>query len=113
MKRYLIERELPGVGSMNGQELAQAAVKSNSALPAMNGKAQWIHSYVADGGLCAGIRNVISSIMHQRRRRSLEYDLERMDDYVLRDIGLHESEIKRAVYLRPEFWSDAAARTGS
>jgi hypothetical protein len=48
MKRYLIERELPGVGGMNRQELAQAAAKSNATLAEMNGQAQWIHSYVAD-----------------------------------------------------------------
>ena len=48
MKRYLIERDLPGVGSMNGLELAKAAAKSNGALAEMHGKAQWIQSYVAD-----------------------------------------------------------------
>ena len=48
MKRYLIERELPGVGSMSGQELAQAATKSNGALAELNGKVQWVHSYVTD-----------------------------------------------------------------
>jgi hypothetical protein len=47
MKRYVIERELAGVGSMNAQQLAQAAAKSNGALAELKGKAQWIHSYVA------------------------------------------------------------------
>lgn len=48
MKRYVIERDLPGVGSMTGQQLQGAAVKSNEALARLGGKAQWIHSYVAD-----------------------------------------------------------------
>lgn len=48
MKRYLIERELPGVGDMNESQLAQATAKSNAALGELNGKAQWVHSYVAD-----------------------------------------------------------------
>ena len=48
MNRYVIERELPGVGSMNGPELAKAAAKSNGALAELNGKVQWIQSYVAD-----------------------------------------------------------------
>ena len=48
MKRYLIERELPGVGSMSGQELAQAATKSNGALAELSSKVQWVHSYVTD-----------------------------------------------------------------
>jgi hypothetical protein len=48
MKRYVIERDLPGIGSMTGQQLQGAAVKSNEALARLGGKAQWIHSYVAD-----------------------------------------------------------------
>lgn len=48
MKKYVIERDLPGVGSMTGQQLQGAAVKSNEALARLGGKAQWIHSYVAD-----------------------------------------------------------------
>ena len=48
MKRYVIERDLPGVGSMTGQQLQGAAEKSNEALAKLGGKAQWIHSYVAD-----------------------------------------------------------------
>lgn len=48
MKRYVIERDLPGVGSMTGQQLGQAAAKSNDALARLGGKAQWIQSFVAD-----------------------------------------------------------------
>lgn len=47
MKRYVIEREIPGVGSLNQQELRQAAAKSNDALAQLGGKAQWIESFVA------------------------------------------------------------------
>jgi len=48
MKRYIIEREIAGVGGMTGQQLAEAAAKSNGALAKLAGKAQWVHSYVAD-----------------------------------------------------------------
>ncbi|MGH6814262.1 MAG: nickel-binding protein, partial [Hyphomicrobiaceae bacterium] len=48
MKRYIIEREIPGVGSMTAQQLQGAAEKSNDALAKLDGKAQWVHSYVAD-----------------------------------------------------------------
>jgi hypothetical protein len=48
MKRYIIEREIPGIGGMTGPQLEQAAAKSNDALAKLAGKAQWIHSYVAD-----------------------------------------------------------------
>jgi hypothetical protein len=48
MKRYIIEREIPGVGSMTGPQLEQAAATSNDALAKLSGKAQWIQSFVAD-----------------------------------------------------------------
>jgi len=48
MKRYVIERELPGVGSMTGEELKGAAAKSNEALSELAGRAQWVQSFVAD-----------------------------------------------------------------
>lgn len=46
MKRYVIEREIPGVGSMNREQLKAAAVASCDALAKLYGKAQWEHSYV-------------------------------------------------------------------
>jgi hypothetical protein len=48
MKQYVIERDIPGVGSLTGEQYQGVAVKSNDALARLAGKAQWIHSYVAD-----------------------------------------------------------------
>ena len=46
MKRYVIERDLPGVGGLKKAELGDAAKKSNAALATIPG-VQWEHSYVA------------------------------------------------------------------
>jgi hypothetical protein len=48
MRRYIIERDIPGVGKLNGQELQGAAAKSNEALAKLAGKAQWLESFVVD-----------------------------------------------------------------
>ncbi len=48
MKRYVIERNLPGVDKLNQAQLQGAAAKSNEALAQMAGKAQWLHSYVVE-----------------------------------------------------------------
>jgi hypothetical protein len=48
MKRYVIERALPGVGQMAQDELKGAATTSNAALSQLAGKAQWVQSFVAD-----------------------------------------------------------------
>jgi hypothetical protein len=48
MKRYVIERDLPGVGSLRGSQLKDAAATSNEALGKLAGKVQWAQSFVAD-----------------------------------------------------------------
>lgn len=47
MKKYMIERDLPGVGGLSDDELGGATSKSNAALAELAGKVQWQHSYVA------------------------------------------------------------------
>lgn len=48
MKRYIIEREIPGVGALDQTQLRDAAAQSNKALAELAGKAQWQQSYVVD-----------------------------------------------------------------
>lgn len=47
MKRYMIEREIPGIGEMSVTELCGAARASNQAIHQIGGDVQWQHSYVA------------------------------------------------------------------
>ncbi len=47
MKRFVIEREIPEIGSFEREQLKGAAAKSNEALAQLAPKIQWIHSYVA------------------------------------------------------------------
>jgi hypothetical protein len=48
MKQYVIERDIPGVGSLTGEQRKGVAVQSNAALTTLAGKAQWLQSYVVD-----------------------------------------------------------------
>ena len=47
MKKYVIEREIPGVGTMGQSDLSGAAKTSNKALSQLAPKVQWQQSYVA------------------------------------------------------------------
>jgi len=47
MKKYVIEREIPGVGTMGQSDLSGAAKTSNTALAQLAPKVQWQQSYVA------------------------------------------------------------------
>lgn len=48
MRKYVIEREIPKVGSLEREQLAAAAGKSNEVLRELGSDIQWVNSYVAD-----------------------------------------------------------------
>ena len=50
LKRYIIEREIPGVGELSPKELGNAAHTSNEALAQLAPRVQWQHSYVMKNG---------------------------------------------------------------
>ena len=53
MRKYIIERSLPGVGSLNDEQLCGASAKSNAALAEIGKDIQWVESYVtADQTYC-------------------------------------------------------------
>ena len=46
MKKYVIEREIPKVGSLQEDQLREAAVRSNHALSQLGPDIQWQESFV-------------------------------------------------------------------
>ena len=46
MPRFVIEREMPGVGSLSTEDLRAGARKSNEVLAGLAPRAQWQQSYV-------------------------------------------------------------------
>lgn len=48
MQRFVIEREIPSVGSFNPNQLRAASQTSNAALSKLAPRVQWEHSYVAN-----------------------------------------------------------------
>lgn len=47
MKKFLIEREIPKVGTLDQEQLKAAAAKSNDALRELGPEIQWVESFVA------------------------------------------------------------------
>lgn len=47
MQKYIIERDIPEVGSFEREQLAGAAAKSNEVLAELAPDVQWVESYVA------------------------------------------------------------------
>jgi hypothetical protein len=48
MPKYVIERDMPGVGQLTPSELRTGSGKSNQALCAIGPQIQWVESYVTD-----------------------------------------------------------------
>jgi hypothetical protein len=47
MKKFVIERDIPKVGSLEREQLRDAAKTSNAALRQLGPDIQWVESYVA------------------------------------------------------------------
>jgi Protein of unknown function (DUF4242) len=53
MKKFMIEREIPKIGSLNREQFRQGAARSNEALRQLGPNIQWLESYVtADKTFC-------------------------------------------------------------
>lgn len=53
MRKFVIERDIPAVGTLEREQLREAAAKSNQALRQLGPDIQWVHSYVtADKTFC-------------------------------------------------------------
>lgn len=70
MKRFLIERDIPGVGQLDREQLKGASATSNAALSSLAGKVQWVQSYVVDDKtFCVYLADDESSV-HEHARIS-------------------------------------------
>ena len=50
LKKFIIERDIPGVGALTEEQLSGAAATSNDALCKIGAAdIQWVESYLADG----------------------------------------------------------------
>jgi Protein of unknown function (DUF4242) len=48
LRKFIIERDIPKVGTFEREQLWQAAAKSNDVLRQLGPDMQWVRSYVAD-----------------------------------------------------------------
>jgi hypothetical protein len=70
MKRYVIERDIPGVGTLEREQLRQAAAKSNSVLKDLGPDIQWEHSYATENKLFCIYLATNEELIHQHAKIS-------------------------------------------
>jgi len=69
-KKYVIERNIPGVGSQPMEALCGVALKSNNVLDELGTDIQWLHSYVtADKTYCIYMARD-EALIHEHAKRS-------------------------------------------
>ena len=48
LQRFIIERDIPKVGTFDSRQLKEASIKSNEVLKELGSDIQWVESYIAD-----------------------------------------------------------------
>ena len=48
LRKFIIERDIPQVGTLERDQLREAAAKSNTVLRQLGSDIQWVESYVAE-----------------------------------------------------------------
>src|SRR5256886_8289657 len=70
LRKFIIERDIPAVGSFEREQLQGAAAKSNGVLRDLGPDIQWVESYVAaDKTFCVYLAKD-EAIVHEHARRS-------------------------------------------
>ena len=72
MPKFVIEREVPGAGSLSDAQLREISQKSVSILRAIGPEIQWLHSYVTgDKVYCVYLAPGEATIQEHARRVGL------------------------------------------
>ena len=69
MKKFIVEREIPGLGNLTAEELQAITRKSNETLKEMNAEYHWVESFVTgDKMYCVHIAPDEETVREHARR---------------------------------------------
>ena len=71
MKRYVIERDVPGVGKLSAKQLDDTREISNGALAETGPGIQWVESFVTADRIYCHYLAENEEIVHEHARRAL------------------------------------------
>lgn len=69
MQRYLIQRDLPGAGTLSTAQLRDIARTSNAVIRGMGPGIQWIRSFVTANQLCCEYLAQSEDLLHEHAKR--------------------------------------------
>jgi uncharacterized protein DUF4242 len=75
MPQFVIEREIPGAGSLSESQIRELSIRSLQVLKDMGPQIQWIHSYVTEDKVyCVYLAPDENSIREHARRAGIPSD---------------------------------------
>ena len=75
MPKFVIERDIPGLGGSTPEELRAVAGKSNAVLAELAPKVQWVQSYVTDDKMyCVYVADDADAVREHARRGGFPAD---------------------------------------
>lgn len=75
MLKYVIERDVPGIGAMSEEQLREISLSSLRALGELGPKIQWIHSFVTDNKVyCIYLAPDEETLREHARRAGMPVD---------------------------------------
>ena len=75
MPQYVIERDIPGAGSLSESQIQEIALRSLQTLKEMGPQIQWLHSYVTEDKLyCVYLAPDENSIQEHAKRVGIPAD---------------------------------------
>ncbi|HET7849733.1 MAG TPA: DUF4242 domain-containing protein [Pseudolabrys sp.] len=81
MKRYVVERYIPNVGSLSAAQLKAVAETSNTAVAELPGQIQWLHSHIAaDNTFCVYLAE--SEIIVREHSRLAGFPITKVNEIV-------------------------------
>lgn len=69
MPEYVIEREMPGAGTLGAADLKHASQTSCSVLRELGPEIQWVHSYVTDNKIYCIYRAPDEEVIREHAQR--------------------------------------------
>lgn len=75
MPQFVIEREIPGAGSLSDTQLREISLRSLATLDGMGPQIQWLHSYVTEDKVyCVYLAPDEQSVREHARRTGIPAD---------------------------------------
>lgn len=70
MQEYVIEREVPGAGSLSEDEIREVSLRSLAVLKELGSSIQWLHSYVTNDKIYCVYLAQNEEKIHEHARRA-------------------------------------------